>query len=554
MLKLTKKIKIILAIFIVLIIISIATYFTLKKTREGFAITLPTQNYVTGRYFRIEKDTSAVNNSDLIGNNINSAKHLNIGGVLIYDDKGVLINLDRTKGTLKDDYGITNNNCLNIIQYNAGRTLLDAAIKMPATGSSALYNYLVWGGNTGNITHSLDSDNTWWEYDFGRDVNIAGFEILPRAECCAIRSNFLKVKVFANRDGLNRNTPLHISDTFSMFPNIKENGSGPPPDFFTTPKENVSYFYIKPKSIPTTSTIPPTTSTIPPTTSTIPPTTSTIPPTTSTKAPTTSTIPPTTSTIPPTTSTMAPSTSTMAPSTSTMAPSTSTMAPTTSTMAPTTSTIPPTTSTIPPTTSTIPPTTSTIPPTTSTMAQQSSTSTNPLSTMAQQSSTSTNPLSTYTMAQQSSTSTNPLSTYTMAQQSSTSTNPLSTMAQQSSTSTNPLSTYTMAQQSSTSTNPLSTMAQQSSTSSTSTTSLNSTVPQITATQMVQLLNNGANLDTLTSSGLSMNAAYKAPSTNIVQTDFSGTTNIYSPYLYYNKGVNEKFNGSVYDSGQQYYKI
>ena len=139
----------------------------------------------------------------------------------------------------------------------------------------------------------------------------------------------------------------------------------------------------------------------------------------------------------------------------------------------------------------------------------------------------------------------------MAQQSSTSTNPLSTytMAQQSSTSTNPLSTYTMAQQSSTSTNPLSTMAQQS-----TTTSLNSTVPQITATQMVQLLNNGANLDTLTSSGLSMNAAYKAPSTNIVQTDFSGTTNIYSPYLYYNKGVNEKFNGSVYDSGQQYYKI
>ena len=155
-----------------------------------------------------------------------------------------------------------------------------------------------------------------------------------------------------------------------------------------------------------------------------------------------------------------------------------------------------TTSTIPPTTSTIPPTTSTIPPTTT-----------------------------------------------------TSTNPLSTMAQQSSTSTNPLSTYTMAQQSSTSTNPLSTMAQQS-----TTTSLNSTVPQITATQMVQLLNNGANLDTLTSSGLSMNAAYKAPSTNIVQTDFSGTTNIYSPYLYYNKGVNEKFNGSVYDSGQQYYKI
>ena len=261
MLKLTKQIKVILVIFIVLIIISIATYFTLKKTREGFAITLPTNNYVTGRYFRIEKDTAAVNNSDLTygavpNNNKENARYLQIGGILIYDDKGVLINLDRTKGTLQDDIGVTNNNCLNIIQYNTGRTLLDAAIKMPATGSSTLYNYLVWGGNTGNITHTLDSENPWWEYDFGRDVNIAGFEILPRAECCAIRSNFLKVKVFSSN---NRLTPLNISDTFSMFPNIKENGIGPPSVFFTTPQQNVSYFYITPKPIPTTTTQPITT-------------------------------------------------------------------------------------------------------------------------------------------------------------------------------------------------------------------------------------------------------------------------------------------------------
>ena len=255
MLKLIKNKTLILIIVIVIIIICVSAYFINNKTREGFAITLPTKNYVTGRYFRIEKDTSAVNNSDLTDgavpkNNKQNAKYLQIGGILIYDDKGVLINLDRTKGTLKDDFGVTNNNCLNIIQYNTGRTLLDAAIKMPATGSSALYNYLVWGGNTGNITHTLDSENPWWEYDFGRDVNIAGFEILPRAECCAIRSNFLKVKVFANSDGLNRNTPLNISDTFSMFPNIKENGSGPPSAFFTTPQQNVSYFYITPKPIP----------------------------------------------------------------------------------------------------------------------------------------------------------------------------------------------------------------------------------------------------------------------------------------------------------------
>ena len=43
------------------------------------------------------------------------------------------------------------------------------------------------------------------------------------------------------------------------------------------------------------------------------------------------------------------------------------------------------------------------------------------------------------------------------------------------------------------------------------------------------------------SGIRSNTQNKeGPSTNIVQINFKGTSNIYSPYLYYNKGISEKF--------------
>ena len=112
----------------------------------------------------------------------------------------------------------------------------------------------------------------------------------------------------------------------------------------------------------------------------------------------------------------------------------------------------------------------------------------------------------------------------------------------------------------TTTMPISTMPTTQSTMSSTTkqssisTMPTSNVPQITTTQLVNVLNNGYNLNTLTSSGSSMNSSYKTPSTNIVQTDFSGTSNIYSPYLYYNKGINEKFSGLTHDTGQYNYKI
>ena len=45
---------------------------------------------------------------------------------------------------------------------------------------------------------------------------------------------------------------------------------------------------------------------------------------------------------------------------------------------------------------------------------------------------------------------------------------------------------------------------------------------------------------------------KSPSTNIVQTHFNGTSNVYSPFLYYNKGLNEQFNSLPSGRGKEYY--
>ena len=77
------------------------------------------------------------------------------------------------------------------------------------------------------------------------------------------------------------------------------------------------------------------------------------------------------------------------------------------------------------------------------------------------------------------------------------------------------------------------------------------LPKLSPSQIIELLNSGVNLDTLTSQGIAMNSAYRGPSTNIVQTNFRGTSDIYSPYLYYNKGVNEQFSGLSTDTNQNY---
>ena len=76
-------------------------------------------------------------------------------------------------------------------------------------------------------------------------------------------------------------------------------------------------------------------------------------------------------------------------------------------------------------------------------------------------------------------------------------------------------------------------------------------PNISPSQLTNLLNSGANIgdlllnkrntnDTIVNSRGIHLGNKTGPSTNIIEINFEGTSNIYSPYLYYNKSTTEKF--------------
>ena len=66
-------------------------------------------------------------------------------------------------------------------------------------------------------------------------------------------------------------------------------------------------------------------------------------------------------------------------------------------------------------------------------------------------------------------------------------------------------------------------------------------PNISSEEIVSLLNSGVDLMKLYSDknymsekGMNFDSQMRGPSTNIYQKNFSGTSNVYSPYLHYNK--------------------
>ena len=70
------------------------------------------------------------------------------------------------------------------------------------------------------------------------------------------------------------------------------------------------------------------------------------------------------------------------------------------------------------------------------------------------------------------------------------------------------------------------------------------LPNLSSETIVSLLNSGVDLMKLYSDknymsekGMHFDSQLKGPSTNIYQKNFSGTSNVYSPYLYYNKNKN-----------------
>jgi hypothetical protein len=70
-------------------------------------------------------------------------------------------------------------------------------------------------------------------------------------------------------------------------------------------------------------------------------------------------------------------------------------------------------------------------------------------------------------------------------------------------------------------------------------------PGMSHETIMALINSGvdiisllSNKNTITDKGIRLNSEYRSPSTNIFQRNFTGTSNVYSPYLYYNKNSNE----------------
>jgi hypothetical protein len=78
--------------------------------------------------------------------------------------------------------------------------------------------------------------------------------------------------------------------------------------------------------------------------------------------------------------------------------------------------------------------------------------------------------------------------------------------------------------------------------------------QLLPGQVINLLNDGLNVDVLSANGIMYNPSRRGPTTNIIQSDYKGTSNIYSPYIYYNKGVSEKFTArdNTNDTDKKYY--
>jgi len=494
----SKKVLCIIGLIVVLLV-SVCVYLIYQTKKDNFYdISLPLPS-VSTRYVKI---------------NAPAGQPINIAGVFIYDQNGN--NLITNQNTAMANASMNSlyapaSNALKIIfatdsngNNNVNRKINDAPLNFGNYSYNGLGLSQSWQNINANIAHSYGGGNPfdYWQYDFGSDINISAVEIYTRTDCCPERNTNLTVQVISNNGN---KSSLNTSSAFA-------------PVIISTV---VSTLVSSTTSSTTTAGATSTTAGMGSTTTT---------------AGATSTM----AGMGATTSTMAG----MGATTSTMAGTGATtftmagMGATTSTMAgmgATTSTM----AGIGATTTTAGATTTTTGATTSTMAGTGAT-------------TTTTGATTSTMAGTSATTTTTGATSTMAGMGSTTTTTgtTSTMARIGATTTTAGTTSTMAGTSAT-TGTTSTMAGIGATTSTMagmpTLSMPS-IPQIpiaTPGMITNLLNNGIGIDYLTSQGIGMNGAYRGPSTNIVQTNFSGTSNVYSPFLYYNKGSSEKFIGKLY---------
>ena len=67
-------------------------------------------------------------------------------------------------------------------------------------------------------------------------------------------------------------------------------------------------------------------------------------------------------------------------------------------------------------------------------------------------------------------------------------------------------------------------------------------PNISSNEILNLVNSGANINNFSPSYNNVDTIYKYenPELDIIQINFDGTSNVYSPYIYYDKNLHEKF--------------
>ena len=163
-------------------------------------------------------------------------------------------------------------------------------------------------------------------------------------------------------------------------------------------------------------------------------------------------------------------------------------------------------------------------------------------------------LTTTTTTQSDTTTTQGATTTT---QNDTTTTPGATTTTQGATTTSQGATTTTqgatttSQEATTTTQGATTTSQEATTTIPITEPTPTTTPTLSPSQLMALLNSGLNMETITSSGVGLSSMLRGPATNIVQSNLTGTSNIYSPFLYYNKGSNERFDVSGNDYGRLY---
>ena len=140
---------------------------------------------------------------------------INIFGVFIYSDEGIIINTDNSKIYISSIYRKSTNegsNAIKIVRENSDRKANQARNYEALKTKGSRWNN--WNINSQYCSHT-DADNSGigggsvWEYNFEKKVNISTIEIFGRIDCCPERMTGMRIEIF--NDMLSTTQPIWVS-------------------------------------------------------------------------------------------------------------------------------------------------------------------------------------------------------------------------------------------------------------------------------------------------------------------------------------------------------